>query len=239
VQKPADEAVGIQKVDIQVGCVFYMKTPPVPGPPPNASQCPVLAANCVHQNGKWIVCGTCDGKKGPATRAPLQTSLTEPYVKDLLDLGVTHAQMLSVIDVTVQFESKFKGYLQGNITEASHFDSPLLIYDSRCGRFDNPAPQDLLNFYALNMAANPVTTKYVPLLERPIPTFGVPYVVAADIDLRRLNAARARGPVPQVDSTSIAVVVPIDIPQLSAAGDRDTRTFGSEMEFGEFHSEPE
>ena len=164
-----------------IGGVYYEKTPTVPGPPPYAAQCPVLAANCVVPSGKWNVCGTCNGKKGPATRAPLQTSLTAPYVEDFLKLSVTFAQMLSVVDVSVQFESKYKGYLHGNVIAASHFDSPLLIYDVRCASFDTPPPQDLLDFYALRMCDNPVTTKYVPLIERPIPTFGVPYVQVADI----------------------------------------------------------
>lgn len=176
--------MGVEQVDIQVGSCLYKKTPPTPGPPPYAAQCPVLAQNCVDNNGKWNVCCTCNRKKGPATRAPLQTSLMQPYVEDLLILGVTHAQMLSVVDVSVQFEAKFKGYryLHGNMTEGSHFDSPLLIYDARCARFDSPAPQDLLDLYAVRMSDNPVTSEYVPLTERPIHTFGVPYMSSQPTD---------------------------------------------------------
>ena len=95
----------------------------------------------------------------------------------------------------------------------------------RCASFDTPPPQDLLDFYALRMCDNPVTTKYVPLIERPIPTFGVPYVDVADINARRVEAAASRGPVPQVTVTTISALVPLEPPQI-VDGDQPERTVG-------------
>ena len=99
-------------------------------------------------------------------------------------------QLCSVVHMSVSFEKKVCGWLQGVPQPTSMFDSPMLVYNVRNHAYLFNLSPSLHEFCSTHLAHTPALHDFVPLLYQPIPKSGVPFLDETEVNMAKANIAK-------------------------------------------------
>lgn len=170
----------------------------MPLPPYALSNFFMLPHMTAGPNNEAWVCGPCtssmksDGIKAAAKVAHLVFYNTH-YIQRILSLQPEAAQLLSLVDLSLDIKHRFNGYASGELTPRSLLDGPILRWGPNGGINMKQLPPALYELLACNLLHNPMFKKYKCMLEYPHPTIGVPFLSSTLIE-RVVQNAQQRGP---------------------------------------------
>jgi len=144
---------------------------PLPPPPAGLANAPLLKYMRKDENNKWLCCSRCASLDVRAKRMKRLVQMPDDYRHMLLGLHVLQSQMLSLIDVSMNFKNRIirnqpVGMVKGFVNtkqESLLLNNPLIW---RGPPTPSEIPQDLRTLAAVMKEKNPVVKKFKMLIEQ-------------------------------------------------------------------------
>ena len=177
-----------------------------------------LKRHTVADNGDWNVCKACSqSPQQRAARMRRTVFMSPPYVRALLNAHPLYVQMLSLVDVSVNFEARRDGFARGALAAERQLLSSPLISRGHVPEDGSAVPPPVRTLLGINKVVNPHVRKYLTLLEKERPGHGLPLIPEQAVQ-HITDAARQRAPAVHMDDDAMRLAF-----SLAAAVDVDPR----------------
>ena len=158
---------------------------PDPTPPAGFANSHMMTQMKTNDGQKWLCCSRCASLSTRSKRMKRLTHIPPSYMNMILGLHFLHAQMLSLVDVSMGFKERIlRG--QPQMCTASLEKESLLLVNPLVLRGKPPVeselPSDLKSLAAINKDKNPVVGQFKMLVEQEVPGYGVPLLPSTAID---------------------------------------------------------
>jgi hypothetical protein len=140
-----------------------------------------------------------------------------------------------VIDVSVSFQKKVNGWMQGAPVPTSLFDSPLLLYNVKNHGYLVNLSDKVLDFCGTHLADTPALQEFCPLLYQAVPKSGLPFLDETEMILQNAHNAAKRDQTTQNDNQDtrrMAAVVSLEMPTKHSENPLEVRnTVGNVLKY--------